>query len=190
VGGAVRVDGVKVDAETLHPATAERLRTAQTLTIGTLADLFEEGAVRLSWDEVDPAARMAMDMRIREISGVGGASEQLRDEIGSYVISGYIVGRRLVGTHDTPLEYSGPSETALNASRLLARQGSLDLVEIAETAGNGAVGFSEVWPRVHGLMGEHGADQQTVGQVAILNGIAFAVAEDECFVAGNPGFGD
>jgi hypothetical protein len=161
----------------------------------TLEDLIKAtsaGGAAIEFATLDRATKLVFDRLVKEQAqlllscfptAAAGDAKTLLMAIGGHLFVGFIVGRRLFGTHKGIVEFSGgASDLAEKAQRLetLCRNSSPQ--DLLDAAGHHFGGFLEEWVEIHSKVGIYAdiPNRQAASEllyVTLLNGWALAVSE-------------
>ena len=162
------------------------------LTAEDLLDLFGPGGSSISFDRLDQSTRRAFHMVVEQQAAIFARKfpaavptdrrEFLRD-VGKGVFDGYIVVRRLLGTHrDDVTVVESPDTIEETTDQIWQMQRrirpGMALVEAGELVSH----FLSAWADHHSTVGPYGAaddpeEAAALLYVAVMNGVALALAE-------------
>lgn len=167
-------------------ATLRRLQAASAkCSFADLEALFAVPTGVVQTDDFDQAVTVAIDWCAQSQNDIASGDGNLQREIGSDIVSGYLIGRRLFGTHKGLLKYSLPEEIADNATALLNGLPSCAFDEILDVAGP-AKDFFERWVECYSGVGRFGDLDYREGAAQLMGvclfcGLYISVAETELF---------
>lgn len=151
-----------------------------------LMSTLEEAPTLLRFGDLDRAVQAANDTIVRTITE-GGSDEVLR-YCESLMLSGYIVGRAMLGTERGVLHYSNPSTEQANAQtliRLTTTPLAASFVEEIGPMGHLYVKFQiEMASRAEPLSYLANEDRERLTGASAIAGLVLAIVEHDLFAAG------
>ncbi|MGH8924017.1 MAG: hypothetical protein ACRDWA_05150 [Acidimicrobiia bacterium] len=139
----------------------------------------------VQFSDIDGAMQIAIDVIVRRISD--GRSEEARRYCGSTVITGYIVGRAMLGTVRGALHYSNPLTQADNVETLVRLSTSQEAAPYTNEIGPTGQLFMESQIEMAGRAGPLSSlaeeDRSNLAGGAAAIGLVLAVVEHDLFAA-------
>lgn len=139
----------------------------------------------LQFNDLDRAMQVAMDTVVRVITD--GHADLIRRYCGSTVITGYIVGRTMLGTVNGALHYSNPLTEADNVEQLVKLTTTSEGLSLTDDIGPMGQVFMDYQIEMAGRVGPLSAlpadeRKDLAGGSAVL-GMVLAIAEHDLFAA-------
>ena len=166
-------------------------RNGSRISADDWLNIFTAGSSRILFRDFSVALKTALhavvveqSKRLREQfpEAVPEESEELRQDVGGYVMNGYIVGRHLLGTHQEDLATLSSEADAQNAAAKLVAEAGRMPSTLMFRGGDGLKSFMVSWVDHRCKVGVYGriADRSNLPMhlfLPIISGFGLAIAE-------------
>jgi hypothetical protein len=170
----------------VKPSTRERMSAAREhYGAEQLQATLSEAPNLVRFSDLDRAMQVAIDTVVRAISA--GRSEEVRRYCGSTLITGYIVGRAMLGTAGGALHYSNPLTEADNVERLVQLSTTAEAAPYTNEIGSTGHLFMQFQIEMAGRAGPLSAlpldDRNNLAGGSAVAGLVLAIVEHDLFAA-------
>lgn len=170
----------------LSPDTSAKLeQAAREYGVDELQATLNDAPNLVTFHDLDRATQISIDTVTKQFAS--DQSQSVQRYCGSTVITGYVVGRAMLGTAGGALHYSNPLTEADNAETLIRFATTEDAAPIAEAIGPAGLLFVKLQEEMAGRQGPLAALPEERRSVlaggSAIAGLVIAIAEHDLFAA-------
>ncbi|MEX0865404.1 MAG: hypothetical protein WD269_11130 [Acidimicrobiia bacterium] len=165
--------------------TTRMNEAAETYGPEELMSTLDRAPQLVQFSDLDRAMQIAIDTIVRTIAK--GRSDEVRRYCGSTLITGYIVGRAMLGTENGALHYSNPLTESDSVESLVRMSTTEEAAPFTDALGEMGHGFMKFQIEMAGRAGPLAAlvseERENLAGGSAAAGLVLAVVEHDLFAA-------